>query len=521
MMVDRQIELYMKNLMRSLNILILLIAAVSCTDNIPRGRPTLELSDSTAVTDTDTETEEEVDLITQRPSGAIIIQPDACACQNGKPISIGDCADICAAKQASTNANKTFFFDVELTEAITLDVYQDIAGWCSTLDGETDVVNSCYYEIKSESGSVEQVAFDPAAGATSFQLDLSGEILSEDETYRITLVESATSARSTTIQLRLYSDLLDDTIGGPLAIMPVNSYSCLFRDGEFDSSTGELIVNDTSRFHFYFIPSTRPEPLSEATVPTVNCYDIETYGNTPINSPFLEETNNSFAVWNSNDPRFFDLSSTGVLRVHELIEQNVELQGQSLSSTPELFFPLSWLNGFNDGDQNPGEEASVSISTTSAELGYYMSPFIDSETYKAYCPTRSHYYSDSVLFKAMREIVGVDTEALYVAKQQNVCDFLLIKESTLKDIWFYIEGGQHIEPTNDTVQGKQIQFYWPADPNSPFIKKSYQRTYTVKNVSDISCNDTSVGSGSQGSDGVRTQIPPHDNRIGCIPVLSE
>lgn len=519
-MVDKCCELIMKKITQYILFLVLIAASISCEDNIPRNRPTLSL-ENVSVSDDVIEVEEEDETI-QRPTGAIIIQPNACACQGGEPISIGDCDAICAQKQSTGDQRKTFFFDVQLTEAITLDVYGDVAGWCSTLPGE-NITNQCLINIKDQDGDdLSPIAFNPAPDQLSFELDLSGEILNEDETYRISISEATSGATSTTIQLRLVSNLIDDTIGGPLALMPVNSYSCLFRDGEFDQNTGELIVNDVNRFHFYFIPETRPEPLTEATVPTVNCYDINTYGNTPINSPLLEETTGAFTVWNANDPRFFFLSGGTTRRVHELIEQNVMLQGLTLSQTPEIFFPLNWLNGFDDGDQAPGEQASVTISTTTAELGFYMAPFFDEETFRAYCPTREHYYQDSPLFEAMREIVGVDTEGLYVAKQQNVCDFILIKESLLKSIWFYIEGGQHIQPTEATVQGKQIQFYWPADPSSPFIKKSHQRTYTIRAADEVSCGSNSItDTGSSTSSADRTQVPPHDKRIGCIPVLGD
>ena len=504
---------------RILIILATLLLLAACTDNIPRGRPTLSL-DTPLVTQEDLIDDEQLeDEVVQRPSGAILIQADACACKNGEPISIGDCAGICANKQSNADENSTLFFNVQLTEAITLDIYQDVAGWCSTLPGE-ETSNQCNIEVKDEDGAILTLPFDPAPGATAFSLDVGG-VLDFDETYRITITESTSQARSTTIQLRLFSELIDDTIGGPLALMPVNNYACLFRDGFFDEATGELIIENVSRFHFYFIPETRPEPLTPATVPTVNCYDIEAYGNTPINSPLLEESTGVFTAWNKDDPRFFDLSGNGTRRIHELIEQNVELQGQSLANTPELFFPLTWQNGFDDGNQVPGQPASSNLSTTSAQLGFYMAPFLDEVTFKAYCPTRLHYYSDSPLFRAMREVVAVDTEALYAAKQNNVCDFLLIKESLLKQIWFYIEGGQHIEPTNNTVQGKQVQFYWPPDVNSPFIKKSHQRVYTIKGSTEITCNDSSLNDGGQNSGGVPSNIPPHDKRIGCVPVLGD
>jgi hypothetical protein len=122
--------------------------------------------------------------------------------------------------------------------------------------------------------------------------------------------------------------------------------------------------------------------------------------------------------------------------------------------------------------------------------------------------------------------VAVDTEAIYAAKQDNVCDTILIKQSLLSKIWFFKEGGKHITPTDDTILGKQVQFYWPASIESPHIKKSHQRTYTLKSVDELnssSCNGgaANIENSSQNSEGAKTSLPPHDKRLGCIPVLAD
>ncbi|MFT6630245.1 MAG: hypothetical protein ACJAS4_000179 [Bacteriovoracaceae bacterium] len=510
----------------NLNIILLLLTSalyIGCEDNIPRDRPTFDISESVS-TEVEEEDESviEEEAVPSRPSGAIIIQSNHCACAKGKPISIGNCTNICQEKSSSSDETKKFFFEVDLTPAITETNLLDVFGFCNTLDGETSVA-SCSVEVKDEAGNIDyNLAFAPASGSKSFTLDVGA--LAEDQTYRLTIVEASSGARSTTVQLRLTSDLIVDTVGGPLALMPVNQYSCLFRSGSIDSTSGELIVDNVNRFHFYFIPETRPEPLQQASLPSVNCYDIELYGTTPINSPLLEESTGAFSVWNKADPRFFDLDGDNVIQIHNLLEQSMLLQGQALATPPTLFFPLSWPNGFDDGDTNPSDSAdtATTIEVSSSDLGYYMTPFLDSDTFKAYCPKKEHYYSDSPLFKAMREVVSLDTEGLYAAKQDNVCDFILIKESLLKKIWFYIEGGEHIEPTNNTISGKKVQFYWPADTASPFIKKSHQRIYTIKSSQEITCgSNTTPESSGQNGDGVRTNIPPHDKRIGCIPMLAD
>ncbi len=503
--------------------ILLLTTLISCEEGIPRNRPVLGASDNLVTTEPEPEPETK-EIEPNRPSGAIVLQADHCACTAGKPVSIGDCVNMCNDKSSSSSNNRVLFFNVELTPAITNSDIKDMFGFCNTLPTDDGTVASCSIEVKNESGNIDfNLALTPGANQTQFSVDVSS--LKEDVTYRLTIVENASKARSTTMQLRLTSDILEDKIGGPLSLMPVSQYSCLFRSGEIQQNTGELFITDVNRFNFYFIPESRPEPLKPSTVATVNCHDLEQFGTTPINSPLLEETTGVFTTWNRQDPRFFDLDGDNIEQIHNILIQNMELQGKVVSDPAnfKLFFPLEWPSGFDDGNTDPtADDQSTNLTTITPSLGFYMTPFLDDQTFKAYCPKKAHYYSSSVLFKAMREVVGVDTEGLYAAKQDNVCDFLLVKESLLKKIWFYIEGGQHIQPTEDTVSGKQIQFYWPADANSPYIKKSHQRTYTVKSSTEITCdNITAPQTGGQGSDGVRSNFPPHDKRIGCIPVLND
>lgn len=501
---------------------------MGCEDNIPRDRPTFNnssITSSSATTEEEEETEEETDetvVEMTRPDGAIVIQPGSCACNKaGEAISVGNCKEYCSSVSNPPDPD-TFYFDVQVTTAISETYLQDVAGFCSTQTGidPEDETASCYIEVKDQNGNtLDPIGFQPAAGKTKFSIPVSN--LGKDTTYRLSIVETNTGARSTSTQLRMDEDIIVDNIGGPLALMPVNQYACMFRSGEFDQNTGELFVTAVNRFHFYFTSESRPEPLLPSSLPSVNCYDMQTYGNTPINSPLLEETTNSFTVWNKNDPRFYQLDGSEELRVHELIKQELEFQGQTVEDNIVLFETFQWPSGINDGDESIGSDSEASTPTTiTSEVGFYMTPFLDTSNYKAYCPTRYHYESSNPLFKAMKEIVAVDTEGLYAAKQDNVCDFILIKESLLKQIWFYIEGGQHIQPTEQTVAGKKVQFYWPADTNSPYIKKSHQRVYTLKAATEISCGDNSnTSSGSNDGSGNRTNFPTHDKRIACIPKL--
>lgn len=480
---------------------------ISCMEQVPPNRPTF--SSKNVEVDPDPIVEPEALEIPTRPTGAIVLQTDHCACQNGESIALGTCAQTCASKP--NTENELLYFNAEPTTAITLDIYQDISGWCKRdiIDPNTgEAVNAgaaaCVIEAIDENGGRTELPFEPGAGAKSFAVDVS--VLNFNNSYRITIVEVSSGARSSTIQLRKIKTN-DRGIEGPLALMPVNEFACMIN--RFEDPDEPRNITDSDRTHFYFVSETRPEPLPKNT--GAYCHDKQKQ-ETPTNSPLLEEKAGAFSVWNRNDPRFFDLDGDDEIDIHNIIAEEVERQGQRLDSTPRLFFELEWPNGISiDGDSG---------TNTQGKLGFYMTPWIDDQTFKAYCPTQEYYYSSNPIFRAMREVVGVDTEGLYVAKKDGFCDFVLVKESLIKQIWFYKENGQHIQPNDNTISGKQVQFYWPASTDSPFIKKSDQAVYTLKRADELTCGDTTLPESSgQGSNGARTNFPPHDKRIGCVPVL--
>lgn len=495
----------------------LLISLTACTDEAElQNRPTFNNFDEESDSEGDRDLTPEV--APTRPSGAIVIKGDHCGCSGSEAITIGaSCESFCSGKSSE---EETLYFNVNLSTAITLDIYKDVFGWCGQeiIDPITNEPVAtgvgCYIETIDEDGGKGSIVFSPGFG-DSFSVNIGA--LVPNKIYRLTLVEMTSGARSTTIQVKRFTERLPDPVGGPLQLMPVSQYTCIVKTTETDPDNGQIFITEANRSHFYFVAETRPEPLVENA--TVYCHDLVTYGTTPINSPLLEETPASFTAWSKNDPRFFALSpeetAAGEMRIHKLIEESIENQGVSLSETPKIFYPLSWPNGLSVSTDDSAAQQ------TQGELGYYMAPFIDDSTFKAYCPKKAHYFSSNPLFKAMKEVVAVDTEGLYVAKQDNICDFILVKESLLKKIWFYVEGGQHIQPNDNTITGKQIQFYWPADTASPYIKKSDQKVYTVKRSSELEPTCAANTSLPDTTSTVRSNIPPHDKRIGCVPVLTE
>lgn len=511
--------------MKKLSLLTLMMLTIlsSCLDNIPRNRPTFAPTQAASNSSDADETEVETFVEPSRPDGIVFMQSGHCGCLNGEPITLGSCVSYCANKAAQT---PTLFVDIEIDEANTDFGINTLSKWCSQeisyVDEETEetIVTeaspSCIIETIDEDGSTGSIEFSPIAGATTAQIDITN--LSEDKTYRLTFVEIVSGARSNTIQVRKVSTPITDPVGGPLQLEPVFQYSCINRLFIPNEDNGQILYESYGRQHFYFIAETRPEPLP-AFFPNIYCHDFQTYGETPVNDPLLEETPGHFFVWKKWDPRFFDLNDNTKMEIHELLEQKIKEQGVNVTQTPEIFFELKYPNGLQFQQTSDGSAPEGADQSSELSLGFYLSPFIDFQNgYKAYCPTQANYYGTNPLLVAMRDIVGVDTEALYIAKQDGVCDFIMVPEHVVKDIWFYKENNVHIEPNSDTIVGKQVQFYWPADPTSPFIKKSDQRVYTIKAASEIA--NACTNSGGNVSDGApSTSYPPHDKRIGCVPKL--
>lgn len=495
---------------------------VSCNVTPPRDRPTISPLQNVGVVP-----EEEIveESIPTRPDGAIVIQSNICGCKNGVPITVGNCASVCASKAKSETS--FLHFSVTPSAEVTLSDLRDLFGWCNTelidpntgtaVEGQTNP--ACVLEATDENDSKLSLNFSPISGSDQVSVDITA--LSQDMTYRIRIVETTSGASSNTKQMRIISSNDETSTNGPLALMPVTQYTCMSVTTSSDQVN--LFYDDASRMFFYFIPETRPDPIPQGIV-NLYCHDIFTYGETDHGDERLEETPGVFTLWNRLDPRFFNLNATGSeLDINDIIEQKVKDMGSTLSSTPNIFFPFEWFGSPEIVDSSGTDEATG--SPKSDVLGFYMTPFIDKDTLKAFCPTQDHYFSNNALFKAMREVVAVDTEGIYIGKKENSSTtFVLVRESLLKQIWFYKENGINIEPNNDTISGKKLQFYWPADTSTPFIKKSHQSTYTIlssddlKNLNGAGSNTSQATNNANSSSGTSANFPPHDKRIGCIPV---
>ncbi len=499
----------------------ILLTAVSC-NNAPVDRPILQTKSNAQNTiDPDAKTEEEIEQERldklARPDNAVKIESGFCACKESKTISWGsNCDNFCSDK---ADANATLYMNVSVTSDISertdLGTFYN---WCTKpiidpLTEDTISEANCELEVKNSAGATQNLALIPLSqGSNTVKAVI--DSLADDRTYRVKILETGSNVSSDTIQIRKTSIPITDPIGGPLWTLPISRYTCM--NITTVPNDVSLIYLNASREYFYFNNETRPDPLTQIFA-NIYCHDIITFGSTPRNDPLLEETPGALTLWNALDPRFFDTDGDGLPQINQLLLQEVENRGASLPSAPNLFFKFQWTVGpdISTAD-NTGNGGTVTATAENADLGYYMTPWIDQTTFKSYCPNEDHYASSNQLFAAMKDIVGVATEGLYIAEQESGSSRILVRESHLKPIWFYTENGQNIEPNENSITGKKIQFFWPPDPTSPYIKKSHQKTFTVKRPSEIG---DSVSQDSQGGNGVPTQYPAHDKKIGCIPKL--
>ncbi len=296
---------------------------------------------------------------------------------------------------------------------------------------------------------------------------------------------------------------------GPLRISGSNQYFCIERDGGSTASTSnhDTIFSGSNRLHFYYNEMTEPSIVPPSRDNFVFCHDTTKYGlSDSVAYPRLGLAKNSFYVWGLKDRRFYDFNDNDKLDINDEISA-VLAKKYNIQAEANIFFTLFWKNG------------PVTNSTSgSPRLGYIMQSWIDSND-NDYCLTQKHYNSDSPLFKILKDYVGIDTEALYVAASEPETivdpitgressatnDYLLIKESDIKKIWFYYQDGEAIEPDQETVQTKTLHFYWPVNKESnPYVKTGSQKIYTVKSLSEVTGSSTTV-------------VEAQDKRIGCVP----
>jgi len=511
----------MKNL-RLIIQLLLLVVVVSCQDTIPNRFTVIPQSNSTEDT---TEKDPSKELV-QRPDGAVKFRSNFCGCKDGKPVTFGDCNSFCSNK--NTNGKEILYVNFTLSDSITLNSsLSNLNGWCNTpLDDGIDANPKCLMEYRNESGT--QSIDVTVTGNSSLSIDIDN--FEFDKPYVLTLVESSSGSKSDSIQIiKLSTNMIIGPLG-PLKNTPLSQYSCIYR--VVDPQQPEATYVYAYRMHFYFHPANPPQPITSG--PEFYCHDIfnPLYGIVDdILYPRLELIEGVFNIWDNMDPRFYDNNGNGVVDVNDQIIQKAKNFGATLPSNTQFFAPFPTLtpqttSGSSSGTNN---NQSGGNNSSSQPVGYYMNAWIDPITYKSFCLNSSHYNSNNPIYRALGDVLQVETEGVYAAQKvaesypdpstgsmvQAPNDYLFIKESDIKRAWFYMKDGVPTIPSDSIISTTAVFFYYPFNFNSPYVKSSTQRIYQVKGAQDL--NNSQVQQGGSSPAGSKSQYPPHDRKFGCIP----
>lgn len=464
-----------------------------------------------------------------RPTGAIKFKADYCGCKDGKAVTFGNCSTFCQTR--NTGGASILYANFNVTEAISLSGLGNVANFCNLpLEGDTKNPR-CVLTVKDEEGNTGSLDVTTVADSNSIRVDISA--LAEDKTYIATLVESTSGAKSDSIQILKDSTQTDVNLLGTLKVTPISQFTCVIRnfDREEDQQ-GNVTFWYTAGFrrHYYYSPRNVPDPL-QGNSQEAFCHDVVTFGvRDNAVFPRLENTPGWIHFWDTMDPRFFNNNGTGsALDVNDVIIQKTKNFGGSIPATSNFFASFA---GLQLVVTNPN---STTTSTTAAQpaLGYYMAPWIDSNSpsYRSFCLTSTQYNdNNNPLYRAFRDVIGVDTEGLYIAEKaaqqienangQTVTtnpDYILIRESDLKSVWFYVKNGVLTKPTEDNVANVTTFFYYPLNKNTPFIKASTQELYRIRSAQELASGGVSNGTTSSANPGTPSTFPPHDKKIGCIP----
>lgn len=521
-------------ILQFLLIFIVGVTLSSCVDTLPDARPALKgdvIDPNDPVIDPDP-VDPDTNTIT-RPDGLITFKADHCSCLDKKPTMLGICDSFCASKD--TNAEYLYAnFNMNVLELD--DNFSSLTKWCNSTikneEGESESLGAaCSLEIKSEGNPTTMIALNSGSdffGNNSVRVGVGGQFV-DGVNYVLTLVEtgSQSMARTSSVNYQRLQDPPDENNLGPLKILPVNQYTCMTR-GFGNDEVGNFFYETAYRLHFYFTGAEDP-PAIPPGVRTIFCHDIYASNQTlddKIQYPRMELQPGHFNTWNYNDPRFGTDAVTGNMKIHDKIKKIVEQNGATFANGQKIFYPFSWPS--YPKDALPAELQSDTMPANSL-LGYIMTPWIDANTFKVYCPNQTHYYSTNQLFIALRELVGVDTEGIYLAVRETLTttdgsgttilatdDYLIIREGLLKKVWFYFQNGQHIRADENSAATKTVHFYWPPDPDNPFMKKSNQKLYTVRHPSAFT-NSAATGAGIPSVSGQTVG----DKKFGCVPATQD
>jgi len=509
-------RLNIKNL-KAICLCSLSILLMGCQDTIPNR----SLIDDAAISDGGT-TGGNTTPVT-RPTNAVKFKTNFCGCKDGKAITYGNCSSFCSTK--NTNGEGILYADFNVTEEISLNsTFVNLNGWCNNNlpDEESNVSPKCLLKANDDNGGELKIDVEQGSAINSLRINI--DTLAEDKAYVLTLIESSSGAKSDSIQIIKFSADIPLPTLGPLKNAPISQYTCIHRPPSVDSDSGDVYYDVAFRVHFYFLPRVPPNPIPAGS--DIVCHDFMNplYGAIDdILFPRLEQLPGIFNLWDNTDPRFYDNNGNQNDDVNDIIIQKAKNFGASNIAASTRFFEKFPVMSTTEETEESGGNASVAQS-----MGYYMSPWIDQTTFRSYCLNSTHYNSSNPLFKAMRDVIGVDMEGIYVGVKAPETvfdrdgnplpapdDFLMIRETDLKQVWFYLKNGVPTVPTDAIVSTVPVFFYYPLNKLSPYVKASTQKIYQVKGAAEL--NNETVDEGGNNASGISTNYPPHDRKIGCIP----
>lgn len=448
-----------------------------------------------------------------RPTGEIFIKRDFCSCLQGKADIINNCESFCASK--TTLNTPTLFGSVDVGPSIQINSeLGNLHNWCTVeLTGTVQPAPNCVLEV-FDGLATQRLDITTFSNSNSFQANLTS--LEKNKTYVAVIKETGSGAQSNEFQIRRVDPPQDDgsDTSTPLKIMPVSQYTCLNRTGSLQDGTqcGELsgsdeLFNCGTREFYYFASNNAPPPMPPGAH-FIICHDPQFGKDDSPLFPRLELLPQHMAMWDQSDIRFADQNGDSRPDINQMIQDRLANEF-GITRTINIFGLFTW----------PNKPATEGSSGTPPNVGFYMQPWIDSQTGRGFCPKQEQYNGNDPTFKIMKEVVGVDTEGIYLAvKQPEASDqqeggnkLQLIREGLLRKIWFYFENGQHFVPDDITASQKTIMYYWPPDVNDPYVQKSTQKIYTVRAPEDINSNGASSG--------LVTTVRPPDKRFGCIPSM--
>ncbi len=436
----------------------------------------------------------------KRPDGEVFVKRDFCACKSGLPDVVNDCVNFCQSRNTTSNESR-LYGSVNVGPNIELNPQLgNLHGWCTNeLEGSDQVSPTCLLEVWSDNGDESTLIMETFPGTNRFEATITG--LSYNRTYIARIVESGSGAASDSFQIRRRRFETDNGPSDmPLKIMPISQYSCLDRTG----SCGQ--IEDQNEFYlcarrqyFYFSSNSEP-PAMPPGDNFVVCHDLARGKNDNELFPRFELRPQHLAMWDVTDIRFVDQNNDGQPDINQIIKDRLAEDYNEIRDNVRVFDLFTWPNRPGSGSVN---------------VGFYMQPWLDQRTGRAFCPGLDEYNGNENIFRVLGDLIGIETEGLFLAVQeaesseQDGPTVLFIRESQLKEIWFYYRDGQHYRPDEVTAGQRTIRFYWPppGPGGDPYIRQAHQRLFTIRSPEELS------GPAS----GLQTSIRPPDKRFGCIP----